>query len=398
MTTLSPITHRTRPCTSPDRRRIGIVSTYPPTLCGLATFAHALGRELVRAGHEVHVVRVRRGHDGPSTGTAVVGELVEHDLASRESVAAALSACDSVVLQHEYGIYPGDDGVEVLDLVDAIDVPVIVVLHTVPLRPTARQKWITEELGRRAEQLVVMSTAAHDRLCTLYDVEPGHVVTIPHGAAVPAATATARVSGDPAGRAPDLLTWGLLGPGKGIEHAIDALAILARSGLRPRYTIAGVTHPNVYAREADRYRLGLMRSSWANGVAASVDFDDQYRDTAQLTAFVASARAVVLPYDSRDQVTSGVLVDALAAGRPVIATAFPHAVELLASGAGIVVPHANPAAMAAAIRSMLLDTDVLEAMTAEARRIAPTLAWSTVASQYLRLVERVLPTATGTRS
>lgn len=396
MTTLSPISRRTRPHVGAERRRIGIVSTYPPTMCGLATFARALGRELVRTGHDVRVVRIRGSHDEPATGNVVVAELRPDDPSTRAGAADALSACDSVVLQHEFGIYPGEDGVEVLDLIDAIDAPVIVVLHTVPLRPTKRQKWITEEIAQRVEQLVVMSTTAHDRLCTLYDVEPDQVAMIPHGAAMPEAAPRPQL--DPGNRPPELLTWGLLGPGKGIEHAINALAILARSGLRPRYTIAGVTHPNVFAREADRYRLGLMRSSWATGVAASVDFDDRYRDTAQLTAFVASSRAVVLPYDSRDQVTSGVLVDALAAGRPVIATAFPHAVELLSSGAGIVVPHADPPAMAAALRSILLDTDLLASMTAEAQRIAPTLAWSTVAAQYLALVERVLPETAEARS
>ncbi len=54
----------------------------------------------------------------------------------------------------------------------------------------------------------------------------------------------------------------------------------------------------------------------------------------------------MLPCDSPDQVTSGVLVDAVAAGRPVIATAFPHAVELLRSGAGLVVPQGDPGALA----------------------------------------------------
>src|SRR5581483_8342883 len=96
----------------------------------------------------------------------------------------------------------------------------------------------------------------------------------------------------------------------------------------------------------EAYRHGLIEQAWRSGVAASVSFDAEYRDVASLTSLVQEAAVVVLPYDSRDQVTSGVLVDAVAAGRPVVATAFPHAVELLDSGAGIVVPHANPAALA----------------------------------------------------
>jgi glycosyltransferase involved in cell wall biosynthesis len=177
---------------------------------------------------------------------------------------------------------------------------------------------------------------------------------------------------------------------KGIEHAIDALALLGASRLRPRYTVAGVTHPKVFARHGDEYRRSLIQRSWAVGTAGSINFDDTYRDLAQLTRFVASATVVILPYDSRDQVTSGVLVDAVAAGRPVIATAFPHAVELLASGAGIVVPHGDPMAMAEAIRSVTSDTGLLASMAAEARRLAPSLSWSAVARQYARLSDELM--------
>ncbi|MFM2076417.1 MAG: hypothetical protein RJA49_307, partial [Actinomycetota bacterium] len=120
--------------------------------------------------------------------------------------------------------------------------------------------------------------------------------------------------------------------------------------------------------------------------------------TAQLTTFIASAAVVVLPYDSPDQVTSGVLVDAIAAGRPVIATAFPHAVELLGSGAGIVVPHRNPTALATAIRSVVLDRDLARSMAAEARRIAPSLSWSTVAASYAALGRDVQAVARASRS
>ncbi len=120
--------------------------------------------------------------------------------------------------------------------------------------------------------------------------------------------------------------------------------------MRPRYLVAGRTHPKVLAADGEAYRDARIQQAWHHGVADSVDFDDDYRDVATLTALIQSAAVVVLPYDSTDQVTSGVLVDAVAAGRPVVATAFPHAVELLASGAGIVVDHDDPDAMATALQ------------------------------------------------
>jgi glycosyltransferase involved in cell wall biosynthesis len=139
-----------------------------------------------------------------------------------------------------------------------------------------------------------------------------------------------------------LLTWGLLGPGKGIEWAIDAVADLADIRPRPTYVIAGATHPKVHAQSGESYREMLASRAAASAANGSVFFDDEYRDLRSLMDLIRSADLVVLPYDSQEQVTSGVLVDAVAAGRPVVSTAFPHAVELLASGAGIVVPRGDP--------------------------------------------------------
>ena len=372
-------------------RRIGLLSTYPPKLCGLATFAAALEAELGRQGHLVDVVRIDDGSEVRATARPVAATLANGVPDSIRNAAAVLSRGDVAIIQHEYGIYGGADGEEVIELLDALDVPTIVVLHTVPLQPTPHQRELLAAIGERAGRVVVMTEAARVRLANSYPIDASKVVTIPHGASLPAPK---RITFDHRRRdcRPQLLTWGLLGPGKGIEHAIDAVSLLGDLKSRPRSTVAGVTHPKVFARDGDLYRQSLIRRSWAAGTAGSVIFDDTYRDVANLTQFVASASLVVLPYDSRDQVTSGVLVDAIAAGRPVIATAFPHAIEMLSSGAGIVVPHADPIAMAAAIRSLVTDADLLASMTAEARRIAPSLSWAAVARQYGAVTEELVRT------
>jgi glycosyltransferase involved in cell wall biosynthesis len=159
---------------------------------------------------------------------------------------------------------------------------------------------------------------------------------------------------------------------------------------RPRYLIAGRTHPKVLAADGEAYREARAEQARLSGVADSVSFDANYRDVSSLMALVRSSAVVVLPYDSTDQVTSGVLVDAIASGRPVVATAFPHAVELLGSGAGIVVGHDDPDALASALRRLLTEPRLAGAMAAEARRLAPTMAWPVVANAYLRLAYRLL--------
>jgi glycosyltransferase involved in cell wall biosynthesis len=381
-----------RPVMTSTSQRIGLLSTYPPKICGLATFASALERELVSAGHCVDVVRIDDGDDDFTIGKQVAATLVNGDPASILKAAAVLSRCDVALIQHEYGIYGGADGEEIIDLLQALEVPAIVVFHTVPLNPTPHQKWLLAEITDLAARVVVMTKAARDRLTLSYPIDRSKVVIISHGALVPTREQRREIDRIDHAR-PQLLTWGLLGPGKGIEHVIDALALLGDLRPRPRYTVAGVTHPKVLARHGDKYRHWLIQRAKDAGVGDLVTFDDTYRDVAQLTKFVASASAVVLPYDSRDQVTSGVLVDAIAAGRPVIATAFPHAVELLKSGAGIVVPHADPVALAAAIRSIVSEKYVLAAMAFEARRLAPSLSWSAVAEKYARLCSELIQSA-----
>jgi glycosyltransferase involved in cell wall biosynthesis len=230
-----------------------------------------------------------------------------------------------------------------------------------------------------------MTEAARARLCARFDVDSSKVVTIAHGAAIP----SRRVVPDRLER-PLILTWGLIGPGKGIERAIDAMRTLHDLPMRPRYLVAGQTHPKVLAAHGESYRQARMDQAARHGISASVDFDNDYRDVGSLTALIQSSTVVVLPYDSKDQVTSGVLVDAIAAGRPVVATAFPHAVELLSSGAGLLVDHDDPDAMASALRRVLTRPELAASMAAEASRLAPSLGWSVVASEYLNLANRLL--------
>ncbi len=361
----------------------GILSTYPPTPCGLATFSAALASGLSARGDEVRVVRLADG--STSSSCRVVGELVDGSAASMAAAVDLLSGCDVAIVQHEYGVYGGYDGDEILEVLGALRVPSIVVAHTVLSDPSPHQRAVLEAVADRAGRLVVMSDAARARLCSRYAVSADKVDTIPHGAAIPS-----RPRRQHRLDRPTLLTWGLVGPGKGIERVIDAMPMLQTLPGHPRYLVAGRTHPKVLAAEGDAYRDARIEQARALGVAASVEFDADYRDVPSLTALIQSAAVVVLPYDSRDQATSGVLVDAIAAGRPVVATAFPHAVELLATGAGIVVDHDDRDGLALALHRVLTQPGLAASMAAEASRLAPTLSWQVVAAAYLDLAGRLL--------
>jgi polysaccharide biosynthesis protein PslF len=360
----------------------GILSTHSPTPCGLATFSAALSAGLSAIGADVSVVRVADG--SPSSCDRVIGELVNDSPASVAAASELLNQSDVALIQHEYGIYGGVDGDEVVDIIGALRVPSIVIAHTIVKDPTPHQRSVLEAVAALADRVVVMSEAASQRLRLGFDVDRRKITTVPHGATLPRTAAVKR-----SGR-PTLLTWGLLGPGKGIERVIDVMASIHHLPGRPRYLIAGRTHPKVLATDGEAYRDAGIEQARQAGVADAVCFDSDYRDVASLTSLAQSAAVVVLPYDSTDQVTSGVLVDAIASGRPVVATGFPHAKELLATGAGIVVDHDDPDALASALRRVLTDPCLAGSMAAEARRLAPTMAWPVVADAYLQLAHRVL--------
>ena len=374
-----------------DIVRWGLVSSSPPTACGIATFTSALGQALEIRGEEVNLVRVLQGDDSPaSSPLTVVAELIPNDASSLRLAAQALNHCDVALVQHEFGLYGGQDGDDVVELMRHVEVPQLTVLHTVLPAPTEHQREVMNDVIRLSTLLVVMTDAAQATLRRHYRVGGVPVRVIPHGAALGLMPMVI----DP-GASSILLTWGLLGPGKGIEWMIDAMALLRNVFPRPHYVVAGRTHPKVLAYEGDAYRHSLERRVQENSVSDMVYFDNNYRNLASLEELIGSAAVVILPYDSSDQATSGVLVDAIAAGRPVIATSFPHSIELLSNGAGIVVEHRSPRALATAIRKIIENPSLALSMSTAARRIAPSLSWDAVAQSYVDLT-RELDLLTGT--
>ncbi len=362
---------------------IALLSTFPPTHCGLATFAAALAEGLKNVG--VRHIGIVEASDGTtcSLDPRVHSRMVAGKPQSRIAAAREINSHDFLLLQHEFGIFGGDDGSEILDLLQDIYVPIIVTLHTVPLMPSPGQRAVLEAIAQRADVLVTMTDSARQRLLSLYNVRESSVVTIPHGATVPSGF------GIPDAETPTLLTWGLLGPGKGVEWVIDALAMAPDLRGQVKYVIAGQTHPKVLANEGERYRNMLKMRANRLGISDMVEFDDQYRTLPSLMGLIKSSTCVVLPYDSRDQITSGVLVDAISAGRPVIATEFPHALELVTSDIGIVVPHRDPVSVAGAIRAVVQNPQLVESMSMATLPIAREHNWRTVAARYADLCGQI---------
>ncbi len=365
--------------------RLGFLSTYPATQCGIATFCEALVAHLSPAGAEVGVVRLvdrRQPQVAP-----VVHQWVAGRPGGAGAAAAALDRYDVAVVQHEYGIVGGPDGEDVLEVVARLPVPVVTVLHTVLTEPSPNQHRVLAALLDHSAALVTMTETARDRLVAGWGVDPARVTVIAHGAEDNRSADLPRPAG-PA-RQRTVLTWGLLSEGKGIEWALLALAELRERTALPGYLIVGQTHPRVLERDGEAYRDRLVSLTRDLRLTDVVRFDSRYLSGPDLREVVRRADVVLLPYDSREQVTSGVLTEAVAAGKPVVSTAFPHAVELLSSGAGLLVPQQDPSAIADALERVLTVDGLADRMASTSRRLAASLLWPAVAERYLDLASSV---------
>ena len=300
---------------------------------------------------------------------------------------------DVVLLQHEYGIYGGPEGEYVLSFARELSQPLVVTLHTLLSNPAPHQLDVLLALCREAERVIVMTETARRLLIELRACPAEKIRIVPHGA--PALLGQRRAE-QAAGRRPVyvtpgtggyegmqarflLSTFGLLSAGKGLETALEALPAIVERHPEVLYMIAGRTHPQVARREGEKYRLQLERQVVDLGLEGHVAFDDRFLSIDELADLLAATDVFVTPYRNREQIASGALTFALAAGCAAVSTPYWYAEDVLASGAGTTVPFADPQALADAVCDYIEQPDQLAAARLEAQRIGSELRWSSVA-------------------
>lgn len=372
--------------TGRTRTRVGVVSTYPPTRCGIGRFASSLVEALSELDPflDVQVIRLVRERDHGVLPSEVVMEIDPGSPVAVRAASRNLNRLDLAIIQHEFGIFGAEEGRSVLDLVSAIEIPKLVVLHTVLPEPNSTQRMIIEALAEAATVVVLCESAAN-LLRDRYSISPKAIEIIRHGARW-----TPQAPNRPPRR--KLITWGLLGPGKGLERALHAVAHLRDVDPLLKYRIVGRTHPAVVARHGYEYRNRLQNLVEELGIEDMVEFLDRYVSDDELFNLVRQSDLVVVPYDNHDQVSSGVITEAAGMGRPTIATRFPYSEEVLGAGAGLVVEH-DEMALADGIRTLLEDPVSYDKAAEGARRVSRYLAWSRVADDYLRLLEATVTTS-----
>ena len=382
--------------------RIAFVSTYPPRQCGIATFTQDLLNAISELYGDVladeaqrflHVVAMHRGSDELDYPPEVRFRIRDHREEGYIDAAefVNLSPIDVVSLQHEYGIFGGDDGSHILEFLEHVRKPVVTTLHTVLLEPSPSQKEVLQEIAARSTLLVAQTRKSAEMLREVYGVPDEKIVVIYHGAPdVPFIDPAYYKDQFGAEGRPLILTFGLLSPNKGIEYAIDAMARVAGEFPEVLYFVVGATHPEVKKRYGERYRLSLEERVKRLGLEDNVVFHNRYVTLEELIKFLIAADIFLAPYLVREQAVSGTITYALATGKAIVSTPSWYAEEMLAEGRGILVPFRDSKAMAEALLELLRDEAKRDRMRKAAYEFGRHFVWREVAGQYASAFERAL--------
>ena len=372
--------------------KLAVIGNYPPKACGIATFTHSLCRALLsnltaeRINQFVEVIAIEdagQQHDYP----AEVGTILPRN--DREAYARTADyinrqGFDLCVIQHEYGIFGGDDGSYLLDLVDRLEVPAVMTCHTVLRDPSDGQRSVLRRLCARVQRVVVMSEMARRFLNEQFGCPTAKIEVIEHG--VPEITTEDRATLRERFGWSDrrvLFTFGLLGRGKGIETVVRALPAIAARYPDVLYVVLGKTHPNVVRDHGEEYREWLHALAAELGVADNLRMISEFATEQHLFERLHATDLYVIPYPNEAQITSGTLAYAVGSGAAVVSTPFWHATEILAEERGALFPFNDPEALSQEVLRLLDDEDALTAMRSRALDFGRHTMWPAIGQRYL---------------
>ena len=373
-------------------QRVAFIGNYLPRRCGIATFTHDLHRAVSTARPDLETCVVAMSdadhtYDYPS---AVRFEIYDETIGDYVKAAEFLNSAgfDVVSLQHEYGIFGGEAGGDILALLSRLEMPVVTTLHTVLAKPTRTQREVMRRIIDRSTKVVVMAEKGREFLLSVHDVAPSKIEVIPHGIpdfpflephhAKAKFGFTERMI---------ILTFGLLSPNKGIENMLDAMPEIIKSCPNAHYVILGATHPNLVRQQGEAYRESLTARVQSLGIENHVIFFNQFVDQATLLDFISMCDVYTTPYLNEAQMTSGTLAYSFGLGKAVVSTPYWHARELLSDGCGVLVPFGDAKALSIEVAGLLTNDVRRHSMRKRAYTASRSMTWVQTAKRYLSAFE-----------
>ncbi len=379
------------------RLDISVVSSYIPRQCGIATFTNDLVNSIRNlnsaGGHSVGITALNDITEGYKYSSEVKFEIKDKNIDDFKDAANFLNISNSDVIniQHEFGLYGGDAGSNILFLIEKLSKPVITTFHTILETPSEEQYKVVKEIGEMSSFLIVQSNRASRMLERIYKIPPEKIKFIPHGAHDVSFIDPAyykdklQLSGKKV-----ILTFGLLSPGKGIEDVINSLKYVVEKNPDVMYIILGATHPQVKRHYGESYRKTLENLVKKNELENNVMFINRFMDTDQLLEFLLMSDIYVSPYHNKEQIVSGTLTYALACGKAIISTPYWYAEELLCSERGVLVPFKNPEVMGKAISDLIIDENKRNKLRKNAYDAGREMIWSNIAESYSKVFHEAL--------
>lgn len=379
----------------PNLQSIAFIGNYIPRQCGIATFTNdllqAVSNELPKSSCCALAM-----NDKPASypyPNQVRFELNANRLKDYSLAAEFLNVnkVDVVCLQHEFGIYGGDNGNYILTLLRNLHMPIVSTLHTLIPNPQPKIKKIIKTIGRLSDRLIVMSHQAKTLLQEDYGIPAEKVNVIHHGIPdIPFIDPNFFKDQFGVEGKDVILTFGLINPGKGIETMIDALPKIVKKHPNVIYIVLGATHPNVRKEHGDSYRYSLQIRARELGVEDHIIFYNRFVELEELCEFLGAADIYVSPYVNKEQIVSGTLAYALGTGKAIISTPYWYAEEILEDGKGIIVPFKNPESIADHIINLLDNEIERHIMRKKAYIFSRDMVWKEVARNYIEIFAEVV--------
>lgn len=377
------------------RHKVAYVGTYPPKECGIATFTLDVVNSTDLSGWRSIVFAVDdTAPTEPHPDSKVVYTIEKENRADYLRAARLLDKhkVSLLSIQHEYGIYGGDHGDYILDLVSAVTMPVAVTLHTVLPNPSEPQRRILKEMEKHVSTFVVMAHKAVELLQSVYGIAPSKIRFIPHGApnAPYNAEKGAKKKLGLEGRR-ILSTFGLISPNKGIEDAIAAMPAIVEKEPTATYLVLGQTHPVIKRKEGEWYRDSLVKQVADLGLTENVKFVDKYLTLQELLDYLLATDVYITPYYANPhQITSGTLAYAMVTGKVIVSTPYLYAEELLAEGRGFLYPFRDSDKLASIIGNLLTDDPLFQRTSTLSYEYGRSMTWQSVGIQYTKLFTEML--------
>lgn len=370
------------------------LGTYPPKQCGIATFSMDLRNSLLVNGNEVKVMAVSDDSYKYKYKREVVFNLKQNNKQDYMKAAKMLNTtpmAELLIIQHEYGIYGGEDGEYILDLVKLLHKPFVLVTHTVLPSPSKRQKQILNDLCFRATAIVCMTRRSAKLLADLYEAPPESIHVIAHGVPEFKQQSAAYLKQKYHLEGQDLIsTFGLIGPGKGLELGIRAMAKVTPHFPRATYLILGQTHPMLKKYEGEKYRQMLEELVAELGISQNISFVNKYLSNEELGEYLYMSDIYLSPYPNKDQAVSGTMAFAIGCGRAIVSTPYAYACEFLDGGRGLLSSHADPDEIAGLLSRILSEPGLKTKLQEKALKLGRTWAWPSIGKKYTLLFKQLL--------